>query len=204
MKAELRDISRENFQESGRLSAAAFYQDPAWIHILPEESQRRRITPFIQSAFLKVEIAHGARPRAAFLDGRLAGLALWFPPGLGPAPLWRWAPRLGEISSFLARPAAVLRSLRLLEPVDRLRPVDSNTWYLRLLAVGPAFQGKGVGGTLLTEGLQTAERERKRVYLETFNENNVAYYEKHGFAVLKKESGPGGPAFWRMLRPAIS
>ena len=131
-------------------------------------------------------------------------LALWFPPGLGPVPLWRWAPRLGEIASFLARPAAVLRSLRLLEPVDRLRPVDLNTWYLRLLAVSPEFQGKGVGSALLSEGLGRAEREKKNVYLETFREKNVAYYEKHGFKLLKRESGPGGPPFFRMIRRAIS
>lgn len=47
-----------------------------------------------------------------------------------------------------------------------------------------------------------AEAEGVPCYLETVNEKNVPFYQKHGFVVKFSGQVPqGGPHFWAMVRP---
>jgi ribosomal protein S18 acetylase RimI-like enzyme len=56
--------------------------------------------------------------------------------------------------------------------------------YLFLLAVRPAFQGKGYASALLTDMLKRLDGEKLPCYLTTNNEANVPIYERHGFRLL--------------------
>ena len=75
-------------------------------------------------------------------------------------------------------------------------------YYLFMLGVCPAAQGKGIGGRLLADMLGRVDREGMTTYLETQNERNVRFYRKFGFEVAAEEPFPKleGLRNWGMLR----
>jgi GNAT superfamily N-acetyltransferase len=63
---------------------------------------------------------------------------------------------------------------------------------LRLFILDPAYQGRGIGGRLITEAMSFCRRTGfKRVYLTTFSGLNSArhLYEKHGFRLCQEMNG---------------
>lgn len=82
---------------------------------------------------------------------------------------------------------------------DRIMP--ERYWYLQILGVDPAYQGKGYADRLLKPMLARADREGLPVFLETQEEKNVALYEHFGFTVVEEGMIPGsGVKSWAMVR----
>jgi ribosomal protein S18 acetylase RimI-like enzyme len=74
-------------------------------------------------------------------------------------------------------------------------------WYLLIVGVDPALQGKGLGSALVKEGLARADDTRCPCYLETSEERNLAFYERLGFVVVGTAPlGKGAPPGWAMRR----
>ncbi|MHA1451171.1 MAG: GNAT family N-acetyltransferase [Candidatus Hodarchaeales archaeon] len=74
-------------------------------------------------------------------------------------------------------------------------------FYLQVVGVAPAFQGKGLGRSLLRSIYALDGREGLPLYLETETERNKTMYENHGFTVLKVFSDPELDfPIWEMVR----
>ena len=72
-----------------------------------------------------------------------------------------------------------------------------------LLGVEPACQGRGLGGALLRPILARADAESVPCYLETFAEQNLAFYARYGFAAVTAGTEPvSGIPFWTLWRAA--
>jgi len=72
------------------------------------------------------------------------------------------------------------------------------------LAVDPGQKAKGIGAALMLLVLAKADAQKLPVYLETHDENNVRYYQKHGFDLLHAVSIPKyGLPIWCMLREPL-
>lgn len=54
-------------------------------------------------------------------------------------------------------------------------------WYLSIVGVAPAAQGKGIGAELLAPTLAEADKEGSVCFLETFTPRNLRFYERIGF-----------------------
>ncbi len=77
-------------------------------------------------------------------------------------------------------------------------------WYLALLGVDPAAQGRGYGPHLTRPILDRCDAERTPAYLETGTERNVTLYRGLGFEVSDEFDLPrGGPPVWCMWREPI-
>ncbi len=64
----------------------------------------------------------------------------------------------------------------------RSRPlVPAHAWYLTIIAVHPAAQGRGIGARLLRPTLAEASRAGAYAFLETFTPRNLLFYEHAGF-----------------------
>lgn len=72
--------------------------------------------------------------------------------------------------------------------------------YLGVLGVDPSAQKKGLGGMLMDYLCSTADKEGKAIYLETQSPENVRWYEKYGFEVLKNIKAEGYMTLWEMAR----
>ena len=74
-------------------------------------------------------------------------------------------------------------------------------WYLQIIGVDPAYQGRGFSSRLLRPVLERIDRERMPCYLETNSGKNVAIYRRSGFEVVSEDRMPGtGLAIFAMLR----
>jgi GNAT superfamily N-acetyltransferase len=74
-------------------------------------------------------------------------------------------------------------------------------WYLPLLGVDPALQGRGAGSALLKVVLDRADSARLPAYLWTAKARNVSFYQRRGFEVLTEGVEPdSGIRFWTMRR----
>lgn len=62
------------------------------------------------------------------------------------------------------------------------RVVAGDAWYLSIVAVDPAPQGKGLGRKLLEPTIAEADRVGATCFLETFSPRNLSFYEQLGFA----------------------
>jgi GNAT superfamily N-acetyltransferase len=127
----------------------------------------------------------------------LSAVAAWIPPGSSYDD--------NEIDALVS-PALFEhgglpeRRLRFWEWVEEHRP-EARHWYLDLVATDPERQGKGCGSLLLREGLARTDAEGDPCFLVTDSPRTVAWYERHGFAVVSVEPAPdGGPEVWFMVR----
>ena len=57
-------------------------------------------------------------------------------------------------------------------------------WYLPLIGVDPAQQGRGYGSALMEHALIRCDRDQKLAYLESSNPKNISLHERHGFELL--------------------
>jgi GNAT superfamily N-acetyltransferase len=169
-------------------------------YIFPDASKRaRRFAPFTKTALAYGHLYGEVYTTAPSVDG----VAVWLPPGKTTFGGWGlvrsgmiWAPLIIGLSEF-GRFANLSGHIEHLEKRDMPEPHR----HLMILGVNPARQGQGVGSALIQPGLDKADAEGVACYLETLNERNLPFYEKHGFKVVVHDHIPkGGPEFWTMRR----
>jgi ribosomal protein S18 acetylase RimI-like enzyme len=89
----------------------------------------------------------------------------------------------------------------ILEQMDAHHPEEPH-WYLSIVGVDAAHQGKGLGARLLEEPLARCHEEGLMAYLESTNPANISLYERHGFRVTTEIHSGDAPPIFPMLRPA--
>lgn len=81
--------------------------------------------------------------------------------------------------------------------------VPDSAWYLSIVAVDPAAQGRGLGRKLLEPTIAEADRAAIPCFLETFTPRNIPFYERIGFSVVARIAEPTtGADYAVMLRQA--
>jgi ribosomal protein S18 acetylase RimI-like enzyme len=74
-------------------------------------------------------------------------------------------------------------------------------YYLWGLGVDPLHQAKGIGTALMLPLLKKANAQKTPIFLETHAEENVRYYQRHGFTLMCTKKIPRyGLPIWCMLR----
>ena len=131
---------------------------------------------------------------ACFATADFAAAALWLKPGQesdGEAI----AAAIGEtVPPELATVGGQVGEL-----MDSFHP-DEPHWYLSMIGVDPARQGRGLGSALLRHTLDIIDAEGGLAYLESSNPKNVPLYERHGFEVLGQIAPADFPGLTPMLR----
>jgi ribosomal protein S18 acetylase RimI-like enzyme len=172
---------------------------PAFRHLFPDRAQRLRVLRPFLAATARDAARHG-RLDVARIGDRIAGAALWMPPGAWPATAGRKLRMTPALTVALiaagGRTRAWLRTGAALEADTR------DGWYLIALGVDPSAQRRGAGGRLLGPVLALADADGATVGLHTSDPANVAYYRRSGFTVTRPlgELFPGGPAYLTMRR----
>ena len=176
---------RDDQEEAcGALLARAFFDDPIFRWVEPDDAQRAR---FLAPFFTGLTRRSHRLAVALATAGELEGASLWKTPGLTtltPADLaMTGLDRIGEWLSDLA----LARLDAVFVPVEAAfaEDVPEPVWYLGVLGVEPGRQGRGIGSRLMAPVLERADRESLAVTLETAQPKNLPLYERHGFRVLR-------------------
>jgi ribosomal protein S18 acetylase RimI-like enzyme len=167
-----------------------FSSDPMTRWTLPNPEKYLAVMPEVIDAFGGKAFAQGS----AYCVGDFSGAALWLPPGTGPD-----SERLGALIAQHA-PAAIQEDAgRVIEQMATYHPHEPH-WYLPLIAVDPACQGRGLGGALLKEALARCDADGLPAYLESSNPRNITLYQRHGFAILGRIQAGSSPVVTPMHR----
>lgn len=202
MKPDIRTLRVDEAGAAGALLGRAFRDAPGYLAILGhlDEGRRAAAVARIKTGFAQAAARHLVAD-GAWVDGALAGASLVFPPD-------RWPPSLAvtwhAAAGCLAAGARAVPNFLRADGHMRRRHVREPHWYLFVLGVEPALQGRGVGGALLRRLAERADGDGLPCYLETDKEQNVRIYEGAGYDVLTDEAVATRPGFrmWTMRRPA--
>lgn len=192
-------LDSTKLKPAAEMMARAFFYDPYDTFVIPDLTRRERLLPWLFERLLR----YGQRYGRVFTTDSIEGAAMWLGPEKPdfhlPGAIWT---RLALLPLKLSR-AENARIQVLDGAADRLHAeaVTGPHWYLPVLGVDPAFQGQGIGGALLQPVLELADRDQQACYLDTNNEKNLPFYERHGFRVAGQlRPDPDGPSVWGLVR----
>jgi GNAT superfamily N-acetyltransferase len=179
--------------------ARAFFDDPAFTWVLRGDMRRMKVLRRGFELFLRrVWLAE----QHTYTTAHTAGVAVWEPPGAWKHGLLEQLRLLpGMLAAFTRHLPRVVRALAVLEAGHPAEPAHPPHYYLAFLGVDPPWQGRGLGGALLSPVLARCDDERAPAYLESSTTRNRLLYERHGFVVSEEfVLGRGAPTQWRMWR----
>lgn len=183
-------VTTDNTDETIRILAAAFADDPVinWSCNYPPA-----LDPFFQFT-LPVFIPH----QLTYLDEQRRGAAAW----LGPNQSLKWPVTLSSVVKVLKLGGltGVYRMLLSGAKTERYHPKTPH-YYLFAIGVTPGNKGQGLGSALIAHLLKQCDIEGMPAYLENSREENLAFYEGHGFKVLQQiRFASSAPPVWLMWR----
>lgn len=184
-------IAEAQIPAAGKLLAEAFFADPLMVALFPDDQERTRVLTWYYTATVRsLAACQGVYATA----GPVTGVAVWDPPGTQEeAPEW-------------TEPTGGQGYRRFLKAIDYLAPLRqaalaSPFWYLSWIGVSSARRGKKLGSALLAPVLQRADQAGLPCYLETFDQQNLFFYQPHGFEVVLTRSEPeSNLPFWTLKR----
>lgn len=122
------------------------------------------------------------------------GAALWLPPGVEPD-----GERMMALLEVYGNRQALSDLHSIFEQMGRFHPTEPH-WYLPLIGVDPACQGRGLGGALMRYATERCDRDGLPAYLESSNPRNISLYERHGFEVMGRIQAGSSPVMTPMYR----
>jgi ribosomal protein S18 acetylase RimI-like enzyme len=167
----------------------AFSRDPATRWTWPEPKVYVAAFPRFAKAFGGAAFGKGTAHRIGW-----AGAALWLPPGARPDEA-----AIGALMASTADPGTAVDGPELMTQMASHHPKEPH-WYLPLIGIDPACQGKGLGSALLRHATDICDRDGVPAYLESSNLANVPLYERHGFEATGRIQVGSSPVFTPMLR----
>jgi GNAT superfamily N-acetyltransferase len=198
--AEIVRLGDSQIDVAGAVLARAFQNDPLMVYTIPDQGERARLLPEFYTRMARFGCIAGEVYTTA---DAINGAAVWLPPGVKWTRERVEAAGLHELSKILGDEAmGRFREVVGREAQARERDITAPYWYLLLLGVEPARQGRGLGGELMRPIMERAHSEGFACYLETEQPRNVAFYLKHGFeGIIDGETaGATGVRFWTFRR----
>ena len=183
----------------------ALIVDPFYLAISVDFESDLPARKAVLAAYFAYSLGEASRTgRCETLEYRELGAAAWLLPRTGQVDAHESVSK----NAFLARTLGPRGHDNYHRIVEFMSPqasaaVPAQAWYLSILGVSPAAQGRGLGARLLAPTLAEADAAGVPCYLETFTPRSVAFYERLGF---RRETSPLEPVtnsvYEIMCRPA--
>ena len=187
-------IESPNASTEVRLVSAvvtAFAADPAARWMYPELHQYFSHFPNFVRAFAGKSFEYHTAESVNGFDCA----ALWLPPGVQPDDV-----AVVDVIQSTVSEERLPDVFGVLEQMGNFHPAEAH-WYLPLIGVVPADQGRGCGSVLLRRVLTRCDRDGFPAYLEATNLRNASLYERLGFKAVGRIQAGSSPEIIPMLRP---
>jgi GNAT superfamily N-acetyltransferase len=168
----------------------AFAADPANRWMYPEPAQYLRHF----HSFARALGGASLPLRTALADRDYSAVALWLGPHAGSDDA-----ALAKVIEASVAPEKRAVLIAVIEAMACHHPQEPH-WYLPLIGVDPARQGRGLGAALLRPVLAECDRTRLPAYLESTSPRNRPLYERHGFQPIGEIRVADFPPIVPMLR----
>ena len=188
---EIRTATDQDHHRVLQTILLAFSSDPLTRWFWPEAATYLNSTPGFD-AF------GGAATRAGstYVTKGFEGAALWMPPGVESDE-----ERLVAYLEASVAPDILDNVMGVFEAMEKYHP-DDPCWYLPLIGVDPAHQGRALGSALMKHALLRCDEDGLPAYLESSNPRNVSLYVRHGFEVMGEIQVGSSPPVCPMIRQA--
>jgi GNAT superfamily N-acetyltransferase len=175
--------------------AEAFMKDPVYRWMLPGSLRlKSRLRTMFAAEMEQYVLRHGGTVwTTSGYDGAVAELppGAWeFPKSVTGKEALNWVRAFGTRSLLAARVQSVMEKRHPREP----------HFYVRLVGVRTALQGRGLGSALMQATLERADSAGLPTYIEASSDRSAALYERLGFVHMGVLELPGGPPLWPMRR----
>jgi ribosomal protein S18 acetylase RimI-like enzyme len=175
--------------------AEAFQYEPAFSFILPDPAARRDA---LRRAF-KIIVREDMGAGAVLMTPQAEAVTAWRSPHRMHETRWE---RLRTQLPYMLAFGSTIERAALVGGLIKQHLPQEGCWYLHYAGCHAQHRGKGYGGAVIRAGLERADAERSKAYLETADEANLAIYRALGFEIVQTWQVPDGPHFWGMMRAA--
>jgi len=192
-------LERHQAHSAAQVLGRAFYDDPLYMYLLPNDRSRAAQSAWFFQALIRVGLHLGQ----VHTTPPVGGAAIWLAPGKTDVNLWTTIRAGLPLVPLKFGLGGFRRTMNMLNSFEEsVHEADlGRHWYLMLLGIDPQQQGRGLGGALMLPMLDRADSDNLPCYLETCKKRNVAFYERYGFRVIFERHIPGGgPIYWGMVR----
>ena len=201
---DIRPLTLADVDAAGALLGRAFRDNPAYRAILSHLSDDARAVAVarVKRGFTAAAVRF-QDARAIWVDGHMAGVSLVCAPGQYPHRPQAFA---YQATGCLKTGWRGIKNFLRTDAYIRKRHISEVHYYLFVLGVEPAVQGRGLGKALVRSLSDRADADQLPCYLETDKPTSVELYQSAGYVVLTEEDVPGiaGLHMWTMRRPARS
>ena len=189
-------LERSRLDEASAVLARAFFDDPAWVWLLPDPERRARLLPWLFRIGFDITAAE-----VYATAGPVLGAARWLPPGR--APMRVGATLRALVTTPLRLGSATPQFLAYGRAVEALRAeaTAGPHWYLAGIGVEPAARRQGIGGALLAPGHRRRRARRCAGRPADEQRGQPLVLRGHGFRTVREGETPkDGPHAWAMVK----
>ena len=163
----------------------------------PDE-RHRRLTAYVQ-----VSMHEGERYGRLVVEPGGDGAAIWTLPVTPEQATAMGQTKYQALREVVGEPALAAYQAMVANMEAGLEGcLPEGAWYLSILGIDPARQGRGLGRTLLARTIAEADRHGVSTYLETFSERSIAFYGALGYAPQSRfHEAYSGSDYWLLIRP---
>lgn len=173
-----RPMTRKQLEYYARMAAESYVNDPVHVYATKNEKKRKRYVYH----FMIERLSTSNREDIIYFDEEQRGICIW-----------RDAHNDYNMFDFLLCPNWVflmLYPVRTIKTLKAYSHLDSKVFPEKTKIISPVFvdpkhQGKGIATKLIKQGIKDLVPQGYKLGLEAQNPDNVKFYEKLGFRVLK-------------------
>lgn len=198
-------LTKQNVKRASYMLAEAFVADPVWNAVFEGETKMNIRFP----AFFEMPLRHCLKFGEVYASSATLEGVIAFVPGEKADMTFGRIIRSGSLGAAMRmgqRAGKRMTPIGEVLPKERLSFMGASGYlYLFVLGVSPAHQRKGIGARLIEAIISKSNATGLPIYLETETRENVAYYERFGFQMLKRIELPEyGLPIWAMSRQCQS
>ena len=173
-------LTTKQLRYFARMASESYRNDPVHSYVTKNETLRKK---FVYH-FMIERLATSAREDIIYIDEENRGICVW-----------REAHNEYDVFDFLMYPNWIFLLLYLPKTVKTLmayshldvKVFPENTYIISPVFVAPEHQGKGIATKLIKQGIKDLSAKGYKLGLEAQDPDNVKFYEKLGFKVIKHD-----------------